>query len=518
MHRRARALLLLGSLNCAIAKNECDEIRHLAIPHGRITSSELVPAGTLTRIGETAVPGPLPSFCRVAMTLTPSVDSEIRAEVWLPESGWNGRFQGTGNGGYAGNISLGALAGALHENYAVANTDMGMSVTSGSDAGVFTGRPERWKDWGYRATHEMTVAGKRITAAYYGRKPHHSYFVGCSTGGQQALMEAQRFPSDYDGIVAGAPAHNRTGVHTSVLWTFAATQRTAASSIPPEKARLLTAAATAACDAQDGLRDGLISDPRHCAFEPETLICKGPDAVDCLTREQVDTARRIYGGAVNPRTGERIYGGLLPGSEDQWPRLQGRLGALEVPPFNPLFKWVFGAAWDWHTFDFDHNYAQLNAKLARDLNATNPDLDRFRSLGHKLILWHGWADWLVPPEETIKYYEAVQGRLLRRSSRQTTEQFARLYMLPGTYHCSSGPGPNRFDQLGAVVKWVEEGVAPRALTASKYQNDNVSNPVELQRLICPWPEAARYDWKGDPRQLSSFQCAPPNGQSGRVRD
>lgn len=489
----------------AHAEDGCPGITKLKLSHARINSAELISAGALTSIGQTSF-GALPSFCRVALTLTPSKDSEIRVEVWLPESGWNGRFQGTGNGGYAGNMGWGSLATGVRQGYAVANTDMGMQVPAGSDAGIFVGRPERWADWGYRATHEMTSVGKRIVEAYYGRRPHHSYFVGCSTGGQQGLMEAQRYPDDYDGIVAGAPAHNRTGVHTSILWTFAATQRTPGAAISPPKAQLLANAAIDKCDEQDGLKDGLISDPQRCAFRPEALLCKAGNTMDCLTPEQVETAQRIYSGVVDPRTGKKIYGGLPPGSETQWPRLQGPLGATQVPPFNPIFKWVFGGKWNWRAFDFHSDFARMNSVLSRKLNATDPDLNRFRMLGHKLILWHGMADWLVPPDETVDYYRAVQEYVKHRNASDDAGQFARLYMLPGVYHCSSGPGPNRMEHLEAVVNWVENGVGPGVLTATKFTDDNPSKPVLMERPVCPWPDRATYKGTGDPRRAENFTC------------
>jgi feruloyl esterase len=472
----------------------CESLAQLKLPHTTVTTAELVPAGTFTPPSAKPIQN-LPEFCRVAATLAPTSDSDIRIELWMPASGWNSRFEGTGNGGFAGNIAWNALAGEVRRGFAVANTDMGMHPPAGSDASAFTGHPEKWADWGYRSTHEMTEAAKAFVAAYYNAPPRHSYFSGCSTGGEQALMEAQRFPDDYDGILGGAAANNRTGVHTSILWNYVVNQRDPADALPPAKLSLLASAVLAACDAADGLKDGLIADPRQCHFDPATLACKGADTDTCLTAAQVQTVRRIYAGPVNPRTHAQIYPGVPPGSELDWSRF---VPASGMPPYEAIFKWAMGPDWNWRTFDFDRNYAAMVSKLGSAVNALNPDLGTFQQHGHKLIVYHGWADWLVPPGEAINYREAV----LARSAAHATDQFYRLFMIPGMAHCGGGPGLTSFSALDPLVKWVEQGIPPDSIVAT-----GKPGGVVATRPICPYPQVARYRGSGPVTEAANFTCA-----------
>ena len=427
---------------------------------------ELVTSGTFVPPTGKPYTG-LPPFCRVAATLTPTADSNIRVEIWMPLSGWNDELEGTGNGGFAGNLSYGPLVEGLRKGYAVTNTDMGMATPPGETASIFINRPERWIDWGYRATHEMTLLAKEVVRAYYTRNARHAYFVGCSTGGEQALMESQRYPDDYDGIVAGAAANNRTGVHVSILWNFAANERSPGSHLPPSALALLSAAVAHACGV-------VIVDPATCHFDPASLQCTQAGQQGCLTTAQVETARQIYAGPVNPRTGEQLYPGLPRGSEIGW----DGLAATPTPPFAPIFQWVFGKDWDWRQFDFDHQYAEYTRKLAGAVNATNPDIDTFRARGHKLLIYHGWSDWLVAPGESIRYYNAILAR------DKSAEQSVRLFMVPGMEHCGGGPGATHFDALGAVVAWVEQGKPPQSLTARR-------DEPGTERSLCPYPQQAR---------------------------
>lgn len=452
-----RSVLL--TLFCTrLIAGDCSAMRTAKLKNATVESADRVAAGSFTPPGSPAINN-LPAFCRVAITAKPSKDSDIRIELWLPEQTWNGRFEGTGNGGFAGKISYGALAGGVKQGYAVANTDMGMAAP---DVTAFVDRPERWRDWGYRATHEMTVTAKELVRAYYNGAPKRSYFTGCSTGGQQALSEAQRFPDDYDGIVSGAPAHNRTGVHMSILWNFAAVERDPESYLPPDKVQLLTQAVVKACAV-----NGVIEDPRTCHFDPAT--------VQGLTPKQVEAVRKIYAGP------EGVYPGVMPGSEFSWDRLGGPPSPSQQPPYAPIFRWVFGRNWDWRTFDFTRDPKIMERKLAHDLNATDPDLDRFRKHNGKLLLYHGWADWLVPPGETVRYFDAVRERDTRHHI--PTDDSARLFLLPGVSHCSGGPGPDQIDPLKAVVQWVEEGKAPATLTARKV----VEGKTVRTEALCPYP-------------------------------
>jgi len=506
MIRHAIPLLIACSLAAESPAHAaaCESLAQLKLPHTTVTTAELVPAGTFTPPAGTPIPN-LPAFCRVAATLAPTADSDIRIELWMPESGWNSRFEGTGNGGFAGGLSWGALAGELRRGFAVANTDMGMRPPAGSDASAFIGHPEKWADWGYRSTHEMTVAAKLFVKAYYETAPRYSYFSGCSTGGQQALMEAQRFPDDYDGILGGAAANNRTGVHTSILWDYAVTERQPADYIPPAKLALLASAVLAACDAADGLKDGLIDDPRQCHFDPAALACQGADGDSCLTAAQVQTARRVYAGPVNPRTGKQIYPGVPLGSELDWVRFGPPPGTAAPPPFEALFQWALGADWNWRSFDFDLNYAQLVDKLGPVLDALNPDLSAFQSRGHKLIVYHGWADWLVPPGEAINYRDAVLARQGRDARK--TDEFYRLFMIPGMAHCGGGPGLTGFSGMDPLVKWVENGIAPDSIVVS-----GKPGGVAVQRPVCPYPQVARYRGSGEIHDAASFVCASPGTQ------
>jgi feruloyl esterase len=477
--------LSLALLCAALQAMDCAALSQLALPRAEITQAELISGGTYQPSYGQALTG-LPPFCRVAVTAKPTSDSDIRIEVWMPQSGWNSRFEGTGNGGFAGRISYGALGTGVKLGYAVANTNMGTGTPPDQDAAIFTGHPEAWADWGYRATHEMTTISKQIVQAYYDQAPKHNYFSGCSTGGEQALMESQRYPDDYDGIVAGAPANNRTGVHLSILWNFVAATH---APIPKSKLPGLNEAVIRACDALDGVEDRIIANPAACHFDPATLLCSGSDSDSCLTAPQVETARQLYAGPANPRTHQKLYPGLTPGSEFGWDQLAPKA----QPPYAPIFQWVFGRDWDWHTFDFDRAADTYRRKLAATLNAMNPSLDRFRSKGHKLVVYHGWADWLVAPGESINLYNQIA------AANKNSDDFYRLFMVPGMAHCSGGPGEDRIDPLTAVVNWVEKGEAPPNLVATK--------PATGQRLLCPYPQTAHYNGAGDIHQAASYTCA-----------
>ena len=441
---------------------DCAAMKKLDLPHATVTSAELVAGGSFQPPYGQPITG-LPAFCRVAITARPTSDSDIRIELWMPVAGWNSRFEGTGNGGFAGKISYGALATGVRLGYAVANTNMGTGTAPDEDASIFTGHPEVWADWGYRSTHEMTALSKKVVNEFYERPSNRAYFSGCSTGGEQALMEAERYPDDYDGIVAGAPANNRTGVHMSVLWNFVVSKR---APISKPKLAVLNRAAVQSC----GGADGIIANPATCHFDPAILQCPGADDDHCLTAAQVETARQLYAGPSNPRTHQQLYPGLTPGSEFGW----DQLAAKDEPPYAPIFQWVFGRNWDWRTFDFDTAATTYERKLAAVVNATNPNFEAFHSKGHKLLAYHGWADWLVAPGESINFYEQVL------AANKKADDFYRLFMVPGMAHCSGGPGQDRIDPLAAVVDWVEKNAAPAKLIASK--------PALGQRVLCPYPQ------------------------------
>jgi feruloyl esterase len=506
--------LICSALFCLpVSATTCESLASLALPHIAITTASAVPQGTFLQDGTPPIPN-LPAFCRVAATLTPSPHSNIRIEVWMPAAGWNGKYQGTGNGGFAGTISYGSLANALRGGYAVANTDMGTSSSIVPNGDSLIGHPERWADWGWRATHEMTVAAKEIIRAYYGREPERSYFYGCSTGGEQAMMEAQRFPDDYDGIVAGAAANNRTRLHMEIFWAYAAGARNPSDRIPAAKLPLITDAVLNACPkAKTVATDAFLSRPEDCSWDPASLQCAAGGGSDCLSVTEVATVRNLYKGPRNPATHESIYPGVPRGSEFGWTDAMPQAARA---PYDSLFKWVFGADWNWRSFDFNQDVATVDARLAPAVNATSPDLSTFKAHGHKLIAYHGTADWLVPPQGSIDYYrtvldaQAAPAALDKQSKEEETETFFRLFMVPGMAHCSGGPGLNTGDFLQSLELWVEKGIAPAQIPARRVEKDT----TVMTRPLCPYPQTARFNGTGDGKDAANFTCADPGPKGG----
>jgi len=485
----------------------CDSLTSLTLPHTAITAAQLVAAGTFTLPGAGAGPnGPqfntLPGFCRVSATLKPSADSEIKFEVWMPAEGWNGKFQGVGNGGWSGAIGYGPLAAALRRGYAAASTDTGHSGGSGSFA---LGHPEKLIDFAWRAVHEMTVQAKAIVAAFYGNGARLSYWTGCSSGGKQGLMEAQRFPGDYDGIVAGAPANFWTHLMASGMWIGQATLKDPASYIPKEKYPAVHKAALEACDALDGLKDGLIQDPARCHFDPKSLLCAGDDGPACLTAPQVEAAKKIYAGPTNPRTGKGIFPGLEPGSELGWAAMAGGPDAFPITADH--FKYVVfkDPKWDFKTLDFDRDVDLADTLDHVDgglLNATDPNLNAFVARRGRLLLYHGWNDPLIAPENTVNYYKSVEAAM---GAATKSADAVRLFMVPGMGHCAGGEGPNSFDALTAVEQWVENGKAPAEIVASHL----TGGVVDRTRPLCPYPQVAQYNGIGSTDAAASFVCKVP---------
>jgi feruloyl esterase len=441
----------------------------------------------------------LPAFCRVAATLRPTSDSEIGIEVWMPEgAAWNGKYEGTGNGGWGGAIEPGELAGAVMRGYAAASTDTGHK---GGSASFALGHPEKLVDFGYRSVHGLTVAAKALIAAYYGEGPTLAYFTGCSSGGRQALMEAQRFPEDYDGIVAGAATNNWTRMMVERIWVGQATLSDKASYIPPAKYPMIHRAVLNACDAMDGVNDGVIGEPMKCRFDPGVLECKAGDGADCLTKPQVAAARRIYTPAANPRTGEQIFPPMERGSELVWGRLAGGPGPINLA--DDYFKFVVfeDPKWDFKTLNFDSDVAKAMKRDGGILTATDANLQPFFARGGKLIQYHGWTDQQSMPENSIRYYESVAAAV---GAAKTNASY-RLFMAPGMNHCSGGDGPNKFDMLGALEGWRENGNAPQSVLAS-HETDG---KVDRTRPLCPYPEVAKYKGTGSTDEAANFSCAQP---------
>jgi len=534
----------------------CTNLQSLQLRDATITSATDNSSGVFVVPGSNAtIPG-LPPFCRVTATLVPTADSNIRIEVWLPLSGWNGRFLGTGGGGFQGGISYSQLAIGIQAGYAATNSDLGTGssgcnplycgsngittplATAFGNPGVpstgLFGHPERIKDFGYRAIHLMTVRGKQIANAFYGQNAHKAYFAGCSTGGQNALMEAQRFPDDYDGILAGAPAFNRTHLHMGAIAGWQNTHASPGRLMQPGQLTLINKAVLAQCVGRDGgvSTDKFLTDPRDCHFDPKALLCTGgkvPPA--CLTAEQVTTMRNYYAGTIDPVNGDVIAPGSQRGNETDD---VGALGLalqqqLPEPAFDGLFYWVFGAGFghpasstSFANFDFHRDVDKVDDRLAAVLNANSTDLGEFRERGGKLLMYHGWADPLIPSQSSINYFNALvahdshdqdhdhgfqqvsfggdRNRALRR-----TQSYARLFMAPGLYHCGGGPGLNAFDALTPLVSWVETGVAPETILAGKFVNDTPP-ALEMTRPLCVFPKVAKYNGSGSTSDAANFTC------------
>lgn len=501
MKRLMIVALAMMALSTAAHAAGCADLAKLSLPNTKISRAEIVPAGDFKMPNAPASAPPLhdlPSFCRVAADITPAPDSDIKVEVWLPVSGWNGKFQAVGNGGWAGAISYGPLAEALQQGYATASTDTGHEG-NGGDASFALGHPEKITDFAWRAVHEMTLKAKALIAAFYGKPPSRSYWNGCSTGGKQGLKEAQEFPNDYDGIVAGAPANYWTHLMAGDVWIGQATHSDPAAYIPPAKYRLIHQAAINACDTTDGLKDGLIDDPRACHFDPGVLTCKEGRQEDCLTAPQVEAARKIYAGAKNPRTGEQIFPGLEPGSELQWGVFAG---SPEPPIVASYFKYVLfkDPAWDFRKLDLDKDVALADKSDNGLLAATDPDLKPFTSHGGKLLLYHGWSDGLIAPQNTINYFSEV-----RKVLGAKTDDSVRLFMAPGMGHCGNGDGPNRFDAVAALDEWVEQKKPPARIVASHRK----SGQIDRTRSLCPYPQVATYSGNGSIDDAANFSCSAP---------
>jgi feruloyl esterase len=480
-----------------LAAAPCQNLTSLTLPDTTVSSATAVPAGPLSLPG-TRNPVTVPEFCRVLAVSKPTADSEIHFEVWLPPvAAWNGKFEGTGNGGFSSSMGTGPMAQALAKGYATAGSDTGHE---GGELSFGIGHPEKINDWAYRAVHVMTEMSKLIVRDYYGSFAKYAYFNGCSTGGQQALSEAQRFPDDYDGIVAGDPANNRIHLIADFLWAYTALYKDNASPLPASKLPIITKAAVEMCDAADGIKDGIIGDPRACKFDPGVLQCKNGDDATCLTAPQVDAVRKIYAGAKNPRTGERIFAGFPRGSEIGWP---GYFVGQKEAARNDFWRlWVFhDSAWDWKTFDFDRDLAYAD-KVMPMISALDTNLAPFKSHNGKLVMYHGWADPVVPPEDGVRYYEAVQKTM---GGAAKTADFYRLFMVPGMGHCSGGVGPSQFDAVSTLDQWVSQGKAPAQMIASH----STAGKVDRTRPLCPYPQVAKWKGSGSTDEAANFSCVAP---------
>ncbi len=484
------------------AATSCESLSALKLPGTTITMAQSIAAGGFSPPsggGGGQAYATLPAFCRVAATIAPTSDSDIKVEVWLPASGWNGKYQAVGNGGWAGTITYGAMARALRDGYATSSTDTGHT---GGNASFALGHPEKLVDYAYRAVHEMTVKSKAIATAFYGTDATRSYFNGCSTGGRQALTAAQRFPNDFDGIVAGAAANPKSGLDAWRIWMTQAMLKDKASFIPEEKHRVIHQAVLDACDGLDGVKDGLIENPMRCRFDPAVLACRGADGPNCLTAAQVETAKVVMSPVKNRQTGELIFPGFEPGTELGWSRM---LSGPE-PYANAVeqFKYIVfkDPKWDWRTFNLERDLAAAEKSGQGTLAAVDPNLTAFVQRGGKLLTYHGWSDQNIAPQASVNFYTRALAAT-KAPARGST--WLRLYMVPGMGHCSGGEGPDTFDVMSALDAWVDEGTLPQRIEASKI----TAGKVTRTRPLCPYPQVARYKGTGSIDEAANFACAAP---------
>jgi feruloyl esterase len=535
------------------AGQACEKLIDLKLQDTTITTAESVAAGAFTPPRPQGAQPVAVAFCRVAGSIkptsdsyaarrcatmacddadsgtTPASDSDIRFELWLPASGWTGRYESVGNGGFAGNIRYDSMIGPLLGGSAVASTDDGHNTPGANWA---FGHPQKIIDYGYRAVHVTAETSKAITAAFYGTAPKFSYFVGCSKGGGEAFMEAQRYPEDFDGIVGAANANLFTDLFSSFAWDVATNVADKAGYISADDVGKIGTAIVAACDTADGVKDGVINNPLKC--HPD--LSKLP-----LTPAQLKTYQTIHDG-MKTSQGKQIYPGQVYGSEIVgWrtyitgPSYGEALTSASQSTFGNGFLANFvyqDPNWDGRKFDADKTPADAEKAVGRYLNATDLNFTEFKKRGGKYIQWHGFADALVTPLGSIDYYRrvvAAQGQndgkkavsasgTLDSRALARTQEFYRLFLAPGVGHCAGGPGANQFGQAGgngdpqhdivvALQQWVEKGVAPTRIIATKYVDDDRTKGVAMTRPLCLYPQAAKYKGSGDTNDAANFVCA-----------
>ena len=456
------------------------------------------PCAELARLRNVTSATETPTYCRVSIRLRPAADSEINSEVWLPASTvWNGKLLMEGGGGLAGSINTAGMRNAIREGYASASTDTGHTGSSGSFA---LGHPDKITDFAYRAVHDTAVEAKALIAAYYGRNPRLSYWEGCSTGGRQGLMSAQRYPEDFDGIIAGAPAYNQIYISASLMRLLMTALKSPQYALPSEKLKLLNDAVLDQCDGNDGVKDRLIENPPGCHFDPGTLKCSGSETASCLTPQQLETVNIAYTD-LRKSTGELLYPRLAFGGELGWrlPADATAPGAMDID----IFRYMANQdpVWDWRKFELekDMDRALLHGK---EIHALNPDLTKFKAHGGKLLMYHGWNDGgsggSISALNTVSYYESV---LKRMGPNQ--DGWFRLFMVPGMEHCGGGSGPNQFNKLAALERWREQNDGPKSMTAARV---NESGVIDMTRPLCPYPQRAVYKGSGSTNDAVNYTC------------
>ncbi len=498
----------------AAAQQKCESLASVKIPNVTITKvtagkpGDSLPAqaGGMGNVPGRAMKVP---FCRIEAFSAPTSDSHIGIEVWLPDpANWNGKFLAAGNPGFIGGLTASGLAGIMEQGYVAGGTDTGHVDTDNPDRDTqgfqwAIGHPEKWADWGYRAVHEMVVVTKTMAEKYYGKPIQYSYWNSCHNGGNQGLNEAQRYPDDFDGIVAADPAfwisHLQSG-SLYISWVALKDGVGAPGYIPPAKVASLNKAALAACDRDDGLEDGLIVDPTKCKFDPASIRCKGADSDSCLTAAQVDTARKIYAGA-KFKDGTPIYSGFEPGSESTWNFM------IEKEPFSVNINFFKGMVfqdphWDFRTFDVDRDTRKAIAETSRYVDGNNPDLRPLKKAGGKLMIVSSWNSLALPPRQVAEYYRSVEKAM---GGPEQTRDFARLFSIPGAGGCVVGPDFKAFE---AMQDWVEKGIAPDRITYIYRESGRGGKPTKT-RPVCAYPEVSRYKGSGDVDDAANFTCVAP---------
>ena len=485
----------------AVAATACEELARLALPSTKVDGAQIVAAGAFAPPGGGGGGGGqqafarLPAFCRVMLSIAPTTTSDIKVEVWLPASGWNGRFQAIGQGGLAGSIPYGAMAPSLATGYATAGSDMGHV---GNNANFMPAFPEKLVDFSYRAVHEMAMKGRAVIESHYGTAPNRSYFNGCSGGGRHALTSAQRYPDDFNGIIAGASSWNSMVMDAARVGINRLVNRTSTSAIPAGKYPMIHKAVLAACDGRDGVGDGVIENPMACTFDYASLACRGgADPSSCLTPGEVQSAKALTSPLKHPITGEVLFEGhLWPGSELEWDTLGG------PEPLDNALRRIKNITYkdpDWDPVQFDTaTDVALADRIDGGLLASNNfDLKPFFGKGGKLIMWHGWSDPQVTPQNSIIYFDRVI-RAVGPSARNSME----LFMLPGVSHCGGGSGPDTFDRMTPLVQWVEQGRKPTRIVASRVE----SGTVVRTRPLCPFGQVAKWKGSGSTDDEANFSC------------
>jgi feruloyl esterase len=504
MRRIAALIAVFGAVTLAALNAApptpiaCESLVQMKVTNGRVLSAASVPAGAFIPPDATSAPATVPfttlqAFCRVTLKLTPSGDSDIRAEVWLPQSGWNRKLQVSGNGGLGGVIPYRALAASVAAGYAAAATDTGHV---GDNADFVATHPQKLVDFAYRAIHEMTVAAKTVSTARYGARPARAYFTACSTGGRQALIEAQRYPDDFDGIVAGASAWDQMRLYAARVWLNTYVNRTPAAAIPAGKYPTIHNAVLDKCDAVDGVKDGLIEDPTKCAFDFASLTCSGADRPDCLTPDQVESANAMTRPIRDLKSGASLHPGrYYPGSELGWRGVAG-----PSPPgesHEAMRKIVFRPDWDYRTIKVPDDVERAVRADRGLLYGGDPNLSRFFTRGGKLIMYHGWADPLISPDTSRIMFERINDTVGSSAAHSLA-----LFMVPGMGHCAGGPGTDQFDTAAAIDQWVESGIKPQSIPAAHI----TAASVDRTRPLCAYPTTAHYIGSGSTDEARNFRC------------